>query len=294
MALGTLPAWGPMLRRVADVVLVAASLASCIDDSPPSSTASGGDGGAGSNARGGQQSGGVGAANTGGSSTSGDSGSGGMSEGGAGSATGGSAGALALGGGGNAGTDGGGGGAGVAGDGFTGTAAGGAGAVGGGGDPGARKRIFVTAGAFPGNFYRSAGGLEAGDAQCALSAATLGGVWRAWLSSSSVDAIDRMEDVGPWYLVDRTTLVFSNAAQLATGPSSAIVMSEGGERLAGKSVWTGTASQGTSASDTCSDWSSDRAAVDGQVGRSDATGPTWTSSTVETCGLYAGLYCIEQ
>jgi hypothetical protein len=169
---------------------------------------------------------------------------------------------------------------------------GGAGAA--GGDPGERKRVFVTSGAFPGNFYRSSGGLEAGDAQCNLSASTLGGTWRAWLSSSSIDAIDRIEDVGPWYLVDRTTLVFSSAAQIAMGPSSAIDMSEDGERLPAKSVWTGTAPAGIGASDTCSDWSSDRATVEGQVGRSNMTSAAWTSSTVETCGLYAGLYCIEQ
>ncbi len=281
----------PMLRQVALVVLVGASFASCTDDSPPPAAASGGD--AGASASGGQQNGGMGALTTGGSPASGSSGSGGASDGGAGSASGGNAGGGALGGG-VAGADGGSGGNGVAGDGFAGTTAGSAGAVGGSGDPGARRRIFVTAGAFPGNFYRSAGGLEAADAQCALSAAMLGGTWRAWLSGSSVDAIDRIEDVGPWYLVDRTTVVFDSVAQMATGPSSAIDMSERGERLAAKSVWTGTAAQGTSAPETCSDWSSDRATVDGQVGRSNVTGPAWTSSTVETCALYAALYCVEQ
>ena len=220
-----------------------------------------------------------------GGSSAGDSGSGGTN-GGSGSGGEAARGGMGGGGAGNGGT--------TAGGGFAGTTAGGAGAVGGSGEPGTRKRIFVTAGAFPGNFYRSAGGLEAGDAQCNLSAATLGGVWRAWLSSSSVDAIDRIEDVGPWYLVDRTTLVFDDAAQMATGPSAPIDMSEDGERLPAKSVWTGTAPAGTGASDTCSDWSSDRATVEGQVGRSNLTGATWTTSTVESCGLYAGLYCIEQ
>jgi hypothetical protein len=119
-------------------------------------------------------------------------------------------------------------------------------------------------------------------------------VWRAWLSSSSVDAIDRIEDVGPWYLVDRTTLVFESAAQLATGPSAPVDMSERGETLTGKAVWTGTAAEGIRASTTCADWSSDRGNVEGQVGRSNQTGATWTTSTVESCGLYAGLYCIEQ
>jgi hypothetical protein len=37
-----------------------------------------------------------------------------------------------------------------------------------------------------------------------------GGQWRAWLSSSSMNAIDRLADVGPWYRPDQQTTLFEN------------------------------------------------------------------------------------
>src|SRR5688572_16359693 len=55
--------------------------------------------------------------------------------------------------------------------------------------PGA-KRIFITQATFQGSLA-SGGGLTGGDAACsaAAQAASLGGSWTAWLSTSTVDAI---------------------------------------------------------------------------------------------------------
>src|SRR5678816_81066 len=80
-------------------------------------------------------------------------------------------------------------------------------------------RVFVT-GAFAGTMYEPGGGLAAGDAKCAYAAsgAAIGGVWRAWLSTASMNAIDRIAGGGPWRLMDGTT-VFAGRAELAIGPA---------------------------------------------------------------------------
>src|SRR5688500_10181736 len=58
--------------------------------------------------------------------------------------------------------------------------------------------------------------LDRADQRCQLYAENndLGGSWRAWLSTSQVDAIDRIDDVGPWYRIDGETLLFPSKADL--------------------------------------------------------------------------------
>lgn len=160
---------------------------------------------------------------------------------------------------------------------------------------GERKRVFLT-GAFLGTLYDPTGGLVGGDRKCDQAAQQSGleGSWRVWLSAGGVDAIDRLVDVGPWYLVDRQTLVFADRAQLTTGPSAPITMTHSGETIPSSPVWTGTAADGTGVPDDCSDWTADQAQLRGLVGTSGSTGVAWTASASETCGLYAYLYCFEQ
>jgi hypothetical protein len=155
------------------------------------------------------------------------------------------------------------------------------------------KRVFATSGAFLGDLYHAVGGLIGGDDRCASAATALGGTWKVWLSTPSVNAIDRIADVGPWYLVDETTLVFANKAQISAGPSVPINQDETGGDVAPEAfVWTGTAADGTALADTCSGWTSPTG--DGLAGRSDLTGSSWTNHSVEGCSLYALLYCFEQ
>ncbi len=61
------------------------------------------------------------------------------------------------------------------------------------------KRIFVTSTLYSGNL----GGLSGADAKCltAAQSVNLPGTWKAWLSSSTINAIDRIAEVGPWYFV---------------------------------------------------------------------------------------------
>src|SRR4051794_13048994 len=69
------------------------------------------------------------------------------------------------------------------------------------------KRVFVTSTTYSGFL----GGLSAADQLCQAraNAGTLGGTWVAWMSDGQVDALSKINDVGPWFLADAVTIVFS-------------------------------------------------------------------------------------
>jgi hypothetical protein len=168
-----------------------------------------------------------------------------------------------------------------------------------GGPPAFAKRVFVTSATYTGNLKlqgSGADGLDGGDKLCQLaaSAATLGGTWRAWLSTTTVNAIDRIADVGPWYRLDGAK-VFNNKASIVTsGPLVAIDVDEvGGSPKV--NTWTGTKKSGIFDSFSCHDWT-DEAPVNGYEGIVGITVGVqlWTESSSNPCHLENTLYCFEQ
>ena len=157
------------------------------------------------------------------------------------------------------------------------------------------KRIFVTATSYIGG---NLGGLAGADAKCNLSAqgATLGGTWKAWLSDFPTNAIDRITDVGPWFLVGTTTKVFNNKANLTTVPLQAINRNEQGNVVDSANyipVWTGTESDGTKALNTCSSWTD--VLSRGSTGYVQmASGWTAPGAGTLSCASSHQIYCIEQ
>jgi hypothetical protein len=160
-----------------------------------------------------------------------------------------------------------------------------------GGSTGTRKRIFVTSTLYTGNL----GGLDGADTKCsdAADTATLGGTWKAWLSDSTTDAIDRIADAGPWYLVDKTTLIFNNKANLMTGPLATIGQTEDGTYVGGVAVWTGTSTGGLGSTDHCTDWTIGDMSSMGTSGSSDSSS-FWTDDSTTVCSQMQSLYCLEQ
>jgi hypothetical protein len=127
----------------------------------------------------------------------------------------------------------------------------------------------------------------------AALAAGLGGHWVSWLSSSITNAISRLIDVSPWYLVDNTTLVFPTLASItASGPLVGITMSEDG-LIHISHPWTGTLSTGLKSANNCLDWTSNIVADHGDIGDPNP-GPTWTQSVPSFCFSTSSLYCFEQ
>ena len=165
----------------------------------------------------------------------------------------------------------------------------------GGGSGGTSKRVFVTASAYDGNL----GGLAGADTKCTTAAlgAGLGGSWKAWLSDTNTDALNRIADVGPWYFVDRTTRVFNNKANLATIPLTPIIMTEQGNRLPTAltdEVWTGTFEGGLRSTANCFDWSSNTNGT-GHYGTAQYTN-NWSNyaSQAVKCSATLRMYCLEQ
>jgi hypothetical protein len=177
----------------------------------------------------------------------------------------------------------------------------------------ARKRVFITRQTWTGDLTLASGqttGLASGDTYCsrAAQAAGLGGTFVAWLSDTQTDAITRVADASPWYLVDRATMVFPSKAELATVPMVPIVMDEAGGHTEGD-VWTGTLYGGTegctqgSGVNCCADWMLGGASSDEAVIGLSATTQGWTSgsslplepaSRFGGCGGARHLYCFEQ
>jgi hypothetical protein len=177
------------------------------------------------------------------------------------------------------------------------------------------KRVFVTFNEYDGDLKTAgngATGIEGADNLCALAAASvnLKGVWRAWISTTTVDAIDRIPEVGPWYdlyggpgSVERAHTVFNNKANLQTGPLYPIRYDERGNEIQSSDVdevWTGTAGNGrksnTNGGDAnCGDWLSGGpgAPRDGLAGSSLGIGKTWTDQYLLPCSRLAKLICIE-
>ncbi|MFZ5443529.1 MAG: DUF1554 domain-containing protein [Myxococcota bacterium] len=169
--------------------------------------------------------------------------------------------------------------------------------------PAGAKLVFVTRTTYTGDL----GGLTGGDGLCAAaaSAASLGGTWRAWLSSTvgtRVNAFDRIQGDGPWYLVGtddagRRIKAFTNKTSLRASPLVPIDRTELGERLpGGRFVWTGTSSTGDASAvalydNSCANWTDARFGNQGDVGDVYSQ---WTNQRGQDCSGTASLYCFQQ
>ncbi|MCL4754127.1 MAG: DUF1554 domain-containing protein [Myxococcales bacterium] len=167
------------------------------------------------------------------------------------------------------------------------------------------KRVFVTSTTWNGNMVAAGGlpnGLEAADKLCQNAGSALGGSWRAYLSGKgsnnlATNAIDRIIDVSPWYLLDGTSLAFPSKQSLTTGPTVPVKIDE---KLKvydvsepAKWVWTGTAANGTQSSERCGEWANQSTML-GRYGTLMATDATWVTLNTHYCSDIGRLYCFEQ
>ena len=141
-------------------------------------------------------------------------------------------------------------------------------------------------------------GLLAGDAVCQYHAdnATppLPGRYKAWLSTSSVDAKDRVGD-HTWVRTDgsQVTESLSGLLDCSSGVclDISIAITEQNEEALTSFVWTGTTPEGTGeVAATCADWTS----VSGGIGVSGISldvEVTWTSHSTSVCSFGDPVYC---
>jgi Sushi repeat (SCR repeat) len=144
------------------------------------------------------------------------------------------------------------------------------------------------------------GGLSGGDAICATLAANAGlaGTYKAWLSTSTVNAISRLAGASGWVRTDGKPVV-NSLVDLAQGrllyPPR---LDELGNDLgADPIVMTGTATDGTvmntfGSYTTCSDYTSTGALSDMlSTGYASASSNLFTTASSMGCGSRARLYC---
>ncbi len=162
------------------------------------------------------------------------------------------------------------------------------------------KRMFISATTADG----ANGSLANADTLCTTDATTngLGGTWKAWISNSTTNAIDRISDLGPWYRIDKATLITYNKTTLASGTLvNSIDSYPNGTSAGGAVIWTGTATNGTASVLNCADWTlnaeSGRTGVRGDFGVANSATSTWTIGAAGTVCSSAAIYsriCIEQ
>ncbi len=164
----------------------------------------------------------------------------------------------------------------------------------------AGKRVFITGAKFTG----ALGGLSGADTKCATAASTAGlnGIFKAWLSSTTVNAIDRITDVAPWVDLQGAT-IFATKAALRSGPSTGLWYDEGGNFLSSDRIWTATGFGGTydavvlptvPSAPPCAEWTSAAMSEGARIGQVGRSGTAWSSYSATSCDQLAHLICLEQ
>lgn len=157
----------------------------------------------------------------------------------------------------------------------------------------ASARIFVTKNKYNGGEF---GGTTGADTTCAAIASAKGfaGVYRAWLSTETTDAISRIQGNGPWRRLNDDEVVFKDRGALGGVPLVPVLFDEEGTSVANNSnAWTGTSIGGTRSSSTCSNWASSDGALEGGYGLADKSDSTWTAAGGEPCNDFVRLLCLR-
>ncbi|TPV92757.1 MAG: hypothetical protein B7733_24130 [Myxococcales bacterium FL481] len=141
-------------------------------------------------------------------------------------------------------------------------------------------------------------GVAGADARCQAAAeqAGLAGGFRAWLSSSSVDARDRFAEDSAWVRADGRPVVVG-ASGLPGSVRYALDLDEYGRQIVDRAIaWTGTTAEGrfnpTWGDEPCGGWTSDEG-PGGPVGLVGGGSHVWTDPGLGySCWGKAHLYCL--
>jgi hypothetical protein len=159
-------------------------------------------------------------------------------------------------------------------------------------DPTSRRLIFVTSTRQDG----ALGGAEGADAICAerASAAGLSGTYKAWLSTDTASASERLAHSDlPYRRTDGVT-VADNWTDLVDGFLAAPIDRDENGDAQRSDVWTGSLTSGqVSEAGTCAGFTTNSEGL-GQCGDSSATGAEWSVNLTPSCGVSLRLYCLEQ
>ncbi len=166
--------------------------------------------------------------------------------------------------------------------------------------------IFVTSGTTDGKFNVPTGGAAAADLTCLDSAVNSSQTviseelkWRAIVSTSTKSAASSLQILGKVRATDvpTYTVVANNAAELWSGTLLTYIGNDenGAPSADPLMVWTGTLGDGSTAPQTCNDWTNNTIAQSAIVGDPGAFDNTWIGIVAtETCNSAQHVYCISQ
>lgn len=180
-------------------------------------------------------------------------------------------------------------------------------ATGAGGDPGTSSLGFFVS--TPSDSGGDLGGIAGADATCQALAAEVGAggrTWRAYLSTSTENARDRIGK-GPWVNAKGVTVAASvEALHALPGGNPELFVDHEGNRINGQwqgspspiehDILTGSAADGTAMGANCNDWTSSTATPGPQVGHSDGLGPNMSSQAPYNSwnSVHAPTSCSQQ
>ncbi len=154
-------------------------------------------------------------------------------------------------------------------------------------------RIFATSQLYKGDL----GGLAGADSKCQAlaNAAGLAGTWNAWLSTSTVNAKDRITNQ-KYVRMDHARVAFGIEDLTDNLIANPIGLDENGVQPPENiPVWTGTTGSGVASSDArCNDWTNSDVSVLGRFGITTSKTATWTHFATFNCNTILRLYCFEQ
>lgn len=146
-------------------------------------------------------------------------------------------------------------------------------------------------------------GLVGADYECRHRAAVMNFPnaerYRAWISTSTVDARDRVEHHIGRYILVNGLVVAENWDEFASDTHQNPINVTEQSQTHPTAVWTGTQPNGTRAPGTshCQDWTSSSSLETAYVGDSNTLDASWTQDQLLNpfkCGNAFSLYCIEQ
>ena len=154
--------------------------------------------------------------------------------------------------------------------------------------------VFVTSLSATGDL----GGQAGADAECAslATAASLPpGTYRAWLSSSTINALAKLGSARGFVRPDGAPFA-DQVSDIAAGSIlNPLSLDESGNDAGRQDVWTGTTDAGTiNSSNTCGDWSIGTGSAFGELGETTGGAGAWSDDAEETaCLASAHFYCFD-
>lgn len=140
----------------------------------------------------------------------------------------------------------------------------------------------------------TATGIYAGDAICRSLAESehlpYPETFKAWLSTDTINAVDRFTTDGPWRRIDGVRFAEDIADLVSERPFTSLTVSEQGDYLH-TAVYTGTLGDGTAHADNCSNW--DSSAGQAAFGFSSAAWRWWTFASSRDCTNEYPIYCLQ-